>query len=165
MTRAKIAVFYADEWLARTCILDVKARGAYITIVSMIYSQGGPIRDDANELAYSCRLTKAKWFQIKQHLLENNLLHLTADDRLGCTPPGFYHPRLAREQWSPIREQVFDRDGRACLNCGSPVDLECDHIIPISRGGTNFFDNLMTLCRDCNRSKGASMPDEWAARK
>lgn len=44
--------------------------------------------------------------------------------------------------------------GGRCQNCGSPDRIEIDHIIPVSRGGTNHIDNLQPLCRPCNASKG-----------
>ncbi|VWB64763.1 hypothetical protein BLA15816_03056 [Burkholderia lata] len=58
-----------------------------------------------------------------------------------------------------LRYRVFERDQFACVSCGrnfnrDNVQLEIDHIIPVSRGGTNEFSNLQTLCIDCNRGKG-----------
>lgn len=54
-----------------------------------------------------------------------------------------------------ITRQVWDRDGWECKRCGGHVDLTVDHIVPVVAGGTNDFDNLQTLCRPCNSSKGA----------
>ncbi|MBJ62776.1 MAG: hypothetical protein CMB57_05915 [Euryarchaeota archaeon] len=33
-------------------------------------------------------------------------------------------------------------------------DLEFDHMIPHSKGGSSTADNLRILCRPCNRSRG-----------
>lgn len=61
-----------------------------------------------------------------------------------------------------IRDKVFKRDGYRCVRCGASNKekrLEVDHIIPISRGGTNDIGNLQTLCWECNKDKGPIVPD------
>lgn len=53
-----------------------------------------------------------------------------------------------------VRFQVLKRDLFTCQYCGrSGVELEVDHITPVSKGGTNDMDNLITSCKDCNRGK------------
>lgn len=55
-----------------------------------------------------------------------------------------------------VRFEVFKRDSFKCQYCGSlppNVVLEVDHIIPISKNGTDEIDNLITSCFDCNRGK------------
>lgn len=52
-----------------------------------------------------------------------------------------------------VREEVYQRDGWKCRDCGRTDDLTVDHIWPYSRGGTNALDNLQTLCKPCNVSK------------
>lgn len=54
-----------------------------------------------------------------------------------------------------MRLDVLDRDGHACRDCGTPIDLTVDHIIPWALGGSDDMTNLQTLCRPCNSSKGA----------
>jgi hypothetical protein len=53
-----------------------------------------------------------------------------------------------------LRARVYARDGHRCLLCGAGYDLTLDHIVPWSWGGTDTEDNLRTLCRPCNSSKG-----------
>lgn len=48
---------------------------------------------------------------------------------------------------------VFTRDGGICQCCGSSLNLEYDHIIPYSCGGTSTPGNIQLLCLKCNRSK------------
>jgi 5-methylcytosine-specific restriction endonuclease McrA len=54
---------------------------------------------------------------------------------------------------SAIRREVWRRDEGKCKKCGSRVNLEYDHIIPVSRGGSNTARNIELLCETCNRSK------------
>lgn len=51
------------------------------------------------------------------------------------------------------KEKIFIRDKYECQYCGSKEDLEVDHIIPLSKGGNNEDDNLITACHTCNKLK------------
>jgi hypothetical protein len=53
--------------------------------------------------------------------------------------------------------QVYKRDKFKCVYCGvsgSDAELQCDHLHPISKGGSNHASNLRTSCRKCNQAKG-----------
>jgi HNH endonuclease/RuvB AAA lid domain len=58
---------------------------------------------------------------------------------------------------SHVRIEVWRRDGGKCVKCGSREKLEYDHIIPVSKGGSNTARNIELLCEDCNRSKRDSI--------
>jgi hypothetical protein len=46
-----------------------------------------------------------------------------------------------------------------CHYCNSYMKpLTRDHIIPRSRGGTNYSWNLVPACRPCNHAKGQKLP-------
>lgn len=79
---------------------------------------------------------------------------------------GFTETREERRQTRSIsREtmlQVIRRDGQICQACHRPVpdnEVEFDHIIPYSRGGTTTAHNLRLVHRNCNRTRGASLKE------
>lgn len=61
---------------------------------------------------------------------------------------------LTRTISREVKSEVFQRDGGMCQHCGSGFDLEYDHIMPYSLGGSNAAKNIQLLCSTCNRSKG-----------
>jgi HNH endonuclease len=54
------------------------------------------------------------------------------------------------------RLSLYERDGYTCYKCGKLLtrwDATLDHILPVSRGGKNTQDNLMTCCLFCNSKR------------
>lgn len=52
-----------------------------------------------------------------------------------------------------VRQRVWQRYGGKCADCSATAYLEFDHIIPVSRGGSNGEQNVQLLCRKCNLEK------------
>ena len=52
-----------------------------------------------------------------------------------------------------VRIAVWRREGGKCARCGSREKLEYDHIVPVSKGGSNTIRNIELLCEKCNREK------------
>ena len=61
------------------------------------------------------------------------------------------------EQWQS-RLEYF---GNKCRYCGSTENIECEHQIPLSRGGSNWASNLAPACKSCNCSKGTKTHSEY----
>ncbi len=58
---------------------------------------------------------------------------------------------------------LFGRDLNVCLYCGNTFadgDLTRDHVVPISRGGLDTWDNVVAACRRCNHHKGSRLLEE-----
>jgi 5-methylcytosine-specific restriction endonuclease McrA len=50
--------------------------------------------------------------------------------------------------------------GWRCLRCGCDgLKLTVDHVIPLSRGGSNRIANIQPLCGPCNSAKGTNSHD------
>jgi len=69
-----------------------------------------------------------------------------------------------------VGELFFRQKGR-CALCPARLvktgkeKFHADHIQPISKGGSNFISNIQLTCPECNRSKGAKDPFEFAKEK
>ena len=62
---------------------------------------------------------------------------------------------------------LFARDDYSCQYCGKHKKelrgrqfLTRDHIVPLSRGGANTWENVVTSCSPCNNRKGDRLPRE-----
>ena len=59
--------------------------------------------------------------------------------------------------------ELFQRDGQLCMYCGArhPQSLLTrDHVRPLSQGGHDAWNNVVTACRACNHAKGARTPEQ-----
>lgn len=63
---------------------------------------------------------------------------------------------MSASQWAALQAQYEYR----CLCCGmQDVNLTIDHVVPLSKGGTNLIDNIQPLCKSCNCRKGKKIID------
>lgn len=57
----------------------------------------------------------------------------------------------------PIRAVIWDKTGGRCWYCGCFLHpfrtFQIDHVVPVTAGGATTFDNLVPVCRTCNRRK------------
>jgi 5-methylcytosine-specific restriction endonuclease McrA len=78
----------------------------------------------------------------------------------------FIHvPRRFRRQVT--NTFLFARDRYRCQYCGRSTaelrprqSLTRDHLVPLSRGGTNDWTNVVTACSPCNTRKANHLPEE-----
>ncbi len=64
--------------------------------------------------------------------------------------------RVGRSIPYHVKTRVARRDNYICQECGRYLkddEVEFDHIIPISKGGSSEESNLRLTCRECNRRK------------
>lgn len=80
--------------------------------------------------------------------------------------------RRARKRNAPgkftvkdIRRKLSIQRGR-CFYCHHLLggQFQVDHYIPLSRGGSNWPDNIVIACTECNLTKGDRMPGDFVER-
>ena len=72
--------------------------------------------------------------------------------RAGWESNGSY----TQDEWN----ELLDKYGHICLSCRrNDVTLTQDHVIPLSKGGSNTIDNIQPLCGPCNSSKHTKTTD------
>ncbi|MEO8630955.1 MAG: HNH endonuclease [Betaproteobacteria bacterium] len=58
-------------------------------------------------------------------------------------------------EWQALRTWF----GNVCLCCGTSGKIGADHVVPVSKGGSNAIANLQPLCKPCNSAKGNKIID------
>jgi 5-methylcytosine-specific restriction endonuclease McrA len=69
----------------------------------------------------------------------------------------FKHRSKTRITSTARRSEILARDGYKCYLCQKPItlkQLEIDHLVPVSKNGSNSPKNLAASCSPCNKSRG-----------
>lgn len=140
---------FEDRW-HYIAVLACKSRG--------IFDRGDEAELLHRKLAVKLQVTVEQLEGILKRLADVGLFDLRAMQPLRACGPS----RPSASVWQAIRERIFARDDYTCAYCSARgVKLECDHVVPVSRGGSHDDENLTTACFDCNRSKRDKLPGEW----
>lgn len=57
--------------------------------------------------------------------------------------------------------RLLRRNLNKCYYCHEKEANSIDHVLPLSRGGTNYIGNIVPACGSCNYSKGPRTLTEW----
>jgi len=71
------------------------------------------------------------------------------------------YDRVPRRYVRFSRFNIYARDQNRCQYCGRQfqrAELNLDHVVPRSQGGTSVWDNVVCSCHRCNRMKGGRTP-------
>ncbi len=77
------------------------------------------------------------------------------------------YDRIPKRHVRFSRFNIYARDKNACQYCGRVFprsELNLDHVIPRSQGGTSRWDNVVCSCHACNRKKGGRTPEQAGMR-
>lgn len=113
-------------------------------LLSQLTRLGYLIRYEADDKKY---IAITKWEKFQKP-------HRSEPASLIPPPPGYPpDPELGPPITQAMRRKIFTRDDFTCRWCGSQTNLAVDHVHPLSKGGTNYEENLQTLCKKCNSKK------------
>jgi len=73
------------------------------------------------------------------------------------------YDRVPKRQVRFSRLNIYTRDRDTCQYCGHRFprsELNLDHVIPRSQGGTSRWQNIVCSCHACNRKKGGRTPEQ-----
>ncbi len=74
--------------------------------------------------------------------------------------------RQRKRSYRGIKRRLL-RNHPFCHWCKKQLDFTtatADHLIPLSKGGTNGIDNFVLACEDCNHDRRNTMPDRMPDR-
>jgi len=77
------------------------------------------------------------------------------------------YDRVPRRYVRFSRFNIYSRDQNRCQYCGRQFprgELNLDHVVPRSKGGTSIWENVVCSCHRCNRLKGGRTPSEAGMR-
>ncbi|MCS7317008.1 MAG: HNH endonuclease [Candidatus Dojkabacteria bacterium] len=80
-----------------------------------------------------------------------------------------YYVKLQRKKMeqnfnAPTLKNILVRDNFTCQYCGKKISFRNatrDHVIPLSHGGKNSIDNVVSSCHECNFLKGNLSLEEF----
>lgn len=126
--------------------------------------KGKAKREEVKAKMEANRIKRLEELKIKESLKRNEL-ELKKKSIEEMVASDVYNTGLQtverKKMTNNLRKFILERDDYTCQVCGASLHndfnlkLEVDHIVPISKGGKTDPSNLQTLCRKCNRSKGA----------
>ena len=105
------------------------------------------------------------WFQEKVDILEYHTHEVRSSSRSFRLPSVLLLRQYIKPSFSRTvrlsRQNIFLRDQYRCQYCHEVFAkkyLTVDHVIPISKGGRNSWENLVTACAGCNNKKADKTP-------
>jgi 5-methylcytosine-specific restriction endonuclease McrA len=73
------------------------------------------------------------------------------------------HPRALDPSPALTNTALFARDASLCMYCGKEYgrhSLTRDHVVPLSKGGRDTWENVVSACFHCNSRKGGRTPNQ-----
>ncbi len=144
--------------------------GKHLPLIWLLASERDGVLPDADRVAFRFRITEEMATVILDELLRLDFLVEVDADDVDFDSPKTTSKKIAQKNGfgsrhikDKTKKEIFERDGGCCKECKSDQNIEYDHILPVSAGGSSEKENIQLLCRSCNRRKRARITAEQVA--
>lgn len=155
MTKQEIAVYSLDQHGLRTDVAGMPLDWISYREAVRLYHLG--------QVAYSCGVT-LYCVHGGYNAATGRRSVIEVSSIIATQGEGHAAQKLARGYIPPLsNEALFARDAHVCMYCGEkfhPSQLSRDHVTPLSRGGTDSWQNVVSACKRCNNHKAGRTPEE-----
>jgi hypothetical protein len=161
-----IFAYYARANLSRSEAIVLLALHRYVEMLGFVKGTYADLSDATHYSEIKCRAAL-------RALRRNRVINMESSrDGFYLTVNRFPQTWLVSERAKPgpprgddripasVQLRAYRRCKFRCVSCGSTDDLTIDHIVPLTRGGTNDLINLQVLCRPCNSRKSNKVPHD-----
>jgi 5-methylcytosine-specific restriction endonuclease McrA len=130
-----------------------------LPLIWILASERNGILPEAGELGFRLRVAKEFIDPIVQELYNAGFLRDASEKDVSeqHATPAEQAGWGSRHIPDKVKIAVWNRDGGCCKECSSTVNIEYDHIEPVSAGGSSEESNIQLLCRSCNRRKRTTL--------
>ncbi len=131
--------------------------GCKSTLPIVEFNRNAGSRDGFGYRCKSCAKIQTKKWRAENPIAAKRLSSKSRRDRNSVE---------GRHSKSDVDKILIYQKGR-CAACAEKLreEFEVDHIIPLSKGGTDWPKNIQILCRPCNRAKYNRMPEVFMREK
>jgi uncharacterized protein YdaU (DUF1376 family) len=147
--------FFPDDWNTGTARLTLEERGAYITLISHLYSYDGILENDDQRNAHLCQCSTRKFRKIKERLLElgkievvdNHIINEKATNTLRKASENSANQRLkAEKKWATFHKKTNENKAKP--------DAVAD-------AGADAINKPITNTHTKRGSGPTGLPDDW----
>jgi hypothetical protein len=150
-----------DDFEFATLPVASRALAPLLWLLASEY-EGGRIVASLDAIAFRMRVTRGDLGEALNPLIEAGFFSVSDDTEQAeaAEQSATLAQRIAKSNGfgtrhitDAVKREVWARDGGVCGACGCLDDIEYDHRVPVSKGGTADAGNIQLLCRPCNRKK------------
>jgi uncharacterized protein YdaU (DUF1376 family) len=120
MTKTPWVRFWPSDWLSGTAGLTAAERGAYITLLALMFDYDGPIKRDDDRLSRRCGMPKASFRRVLDNLIGDGKI-VSSDGMLtngraeiemeGRRERSQHGSRANEARWSSLRQKTVENQG------------------------------------------------------